>query len=49
MEGNNVDIIYLGFNTAFDMVSHYYLLVKIKKNLVFLKNCNYCKYFLTEL
>ena len=28
MEGDNLDIIYLDFNQAFDTVSHCYLLVK---------------------
>ena len=30
MDGNNTDIIYLNFNEAFETMSHYRLLLKIK-------------------
>ena len=37
MEANNVDIIYMDFRKAFDMVSQYRLFEKIKKPGVFLR------------
>ena len=51
MEGDKVDIIYLDFNKAFDMVSHYCLLVKMKNSSISLKKkiVNIVRYFLTEL
>ena len=41
MEGDTVDIIYLDFSKAFHMVSHYHILLKMKKT----KNSKYCKIF----
>ena len=47
MEGDNADIIYLDFCKAFDMVSHYCWLVKMKK-LGILKIVNIVWYFLRD-
>ena len=37
MKGDNVDIISFDFSKAFDMVSHCYLLVKMKENSIYFK------------
>ncbi len=47
MKGNNADIIYLDFCKAFDMVSHYCWLVKMKM-LGILKIVNIVWYFLRD-
>ena len=45
MQADNVDIIYLDFSKAFDTISHFSLLVKIKKVSISKKNSKHNKYF----